>query len=102
MKITPVLVVEEIEPCLPFWVDRLGFQNVAQVPEGDSLGFVILVRDEGSGLDKERKRAAEAVIERTRTLAAIEATRRHAVASPVDESIATSSRRLIFLKRVCG
>jgi catechol 2,3-dioxygenase-like lactoylglutathione lyase family enzyme len=45
MKITPVLVVEEIEPCLPFWVDRLGFQNVAQVPEGDSLGFVILVRD---------------------------------------------------------
>jgi hypothetical protein len=42
MKITPVLVVEEIESCLPFWVDRMGFQNVAQVPEGDGIGFAIL------------------------------------------------------------
>jgi uncharacterized glyoxalase superfamily protein PhnB len=45
MKITPVLVVEQIEPCLPFWVQRLGFQNVAEVPDGDRLGFVMLVRD---------------------------------------------------------
>ncbi len=45
MKITPVLVVEEIEPCLPFWVERLGFQNVAEVPDGDRIGFVMLVRD---------------------------------------------------------
>jgi hypothetical protein len=45
MKITPVLVIEEIEPCLPFWVDRMGFQNVAQVPESDRIGFVMLVRD---------------------------------------------------------
>ena len=45
MKITPVLVVEEIEPCLPFWVDRMGFQNVGQAAEGDRIGFVMLVRD---------------------------------------------------------
>jgi hypothetical protein len=45
MKITPVLVVDEVESCLPFWVDRMGFQSVAQVPEGDRIGFVILVRD---------------------------------------------------------
>ena len=45
MKITPVLVVEEIEPCLPFWVERMGFQNVAEVPDGDRIGFVMLVRD---------------------------------------------------------
>jgi hypothetical protein len=45
MQITPVLVVEEIEPCLPFWVDRMGFQNVAELAEGDRIGFVILVRD---------------------------------------------------------
>jgi uncharacterized glyoxalase superfamily protein PhnB len=45
MKITPVLVVQEIEPCLPFWVERMGFQNVAEVPEGDRIGFVMLVRD---------------------------------------------------------
>jgi uncharacterized glyoxalase superfamily protein PhnB len=34
--------VEEIEPVLPFWIDRLGFERTAEVPEGDRLGFVIL------------------------------------------------------------
>jgi len=45
VKITPVLVVKEIEPCLPFWVDRMGFENLAQVPEGDKIGFVMLQRN---------------------------------------------------------
>ena len=44
-KLTPVVVVEAIEPVLPFWVDRLGFTKVAEVPEGDKIGFVILVKD---------------------------------------------------------
>lgn len=44
-RITPVLYVEEIEPVLPFWVDRLGFEKAAEVPEGDRLGFVILEKD---------------------------------------------------------
>ena len=44
-KLTPVLVVDEIEPCLPFWVDRLGFQKTVEVPEGSKLGFVILQKD---------------------------------------------------------
>ncbi|MDB4949749.1 MAG: hypothetical protein JWM27_2398 [Gemmatimonadetes bacterium] len=43
-KLTPVVYVEEIEPVLPFWVDRLGFEKVAEVPHGDALGFVILKR----------------------------------------------------------
>jgi len=42
VKITPVLFVEEIEPSLKFWVDRLGFEKAVEVPEGDKLGFVIL------------------------------------------------------------
>ena len=42
MQITANLIVEAIEPCLPFWVDRLGFEKIAEVPEGDRLGFVIL------------------------------------------------------------
>jgi hypothetical protein len=46
MKITPVLLVEEIEKSLPFWVERIGFTKVVEVPEGDKLGFVILVRDQ--------------------------------------------------------
>lgn len=41
MKITPVLVVPEIEPVLPLW-EALGFAKVAEVPHGDRLGFVIL------------------------------------------------------------
>jgi len=44
-KLSPVLVVDAIEPCLPFWTDRLGFTKLAEVPEGDALGFVILEKD---------------------------------------------------------
>jgi len=43
-KLSPVLYVEQIEPCLPFW-ERLGFSRTAEVPEGNALGFVILARD---------------------------------------------------------
>jgi uncharacterized glyoxalase superfamily protein PhnB len=43
-KLTPVIIVEEIEPCLPFWIERLGFQKTVEVPEGDKLGFVTLVK----------------------------------------------------------
>jgi uncharacterized glyoxalase superfamily protein PhnB len=44
LKVTPVVYVEEIEPVLPFWIDRFGFTVSAEVPEGDRLGFVILQR----------------------------------------------------------
>jgi hypothetical protein len=45
MKITPVLIVDKIEKSLPFWIERMGFAKTVDVPEGDRLGFVILVRD---------------------------------------------------------
>jgi hypothetical protein len=45
MKITPVLMVDEIEKSLPFWIDRMGFTKTVDVPEGDRLGFAIVVRD---------------------------------------------------------
>ena len=41
-KSTPVLVVDAIEPSLPFWQERLGFQRPAEVPDGERLGFVML------------------------------------------------------------
>lgn len=41
-KITPVLLVEEVEPCVRFWKERLGFEVAIEVPEGDKLGFVSL------------------------------------------------------------
>lgn len=46
-RITPVLLVEEIEPCVPFW-EALGFDKTADVMHEGRLGFVIL---EKSGLE---------------------------------------------------
>ncbi len=45
LRLTPVLMVDTIEPVLPFWVDKLGFKKTTEVPHGDHLGFVILERD---------------------------------------------------------
>jgi uncharacterized glyoxalase superfamily protein PhnB len=39
-RITPVLLVKEIEPIVPFWVDRLGFTKTIEVPGGNKLGFL--------------------------------------------------------------
>ena len=44
-KATPVLFVDSIEACLPLWQDRLGFERAMEVPEGEHLGFVLLVQD---------------------------------------------------------
>jgi uncharacterized glyoxalase superfamily protein PhnB len=41
-KLTPILRVENIEPHLDFWVNRLGFTKVMEVKEGEEVGFVIL------------------------------------------------------------
>lgn len=43
-KLTPVFVVDEIEPVLPLW-EALEFKRTAEVPEADLLGFVIFERD---------------------------------------------------------
>jgi uncharacterized glyoxalase superfamily protein PhnB len=37
--LAPVLVVDRIEPCLPFWVGRLGFAAENQVPGPDGALF---------------------------------------------------------------
>lgn len=47
MKVTPILFVEAIESCLPFWTDQLGFEKTVEVPEGNKIGFVILVHNGG-------------------------------------------------------
>lgn len=41
-KVTSILFAEEIEPCLKFWVERLGFEKTIDVPEGNKLAFAIL------------------------------------------------------------
>lgn len=44
-RITPILFAQEIEPCIQFWSERLGFQKTVEVPEGDKTGFAILEKD---------------------------------------------------------
>jgi uncharacterized glyoxalase superfamily protein PhnB len=41
-RVTAVLLVDQIEPCLNFWVDRLGFTKAGEVPDGNKLAFVML------------------------------------------------------------
>lgn len=43
--LTPILYVDAIEPCLPFWIEGLGFEVTISVPEGESLGFAAVARD---------------------------------------------------------
>jgi hypothetical protein len=38
-SLTPVLMVEEIEPVVAFW-EALGFVKTFEVPDGDSLAFI--------------------------------------------------------------
>lgn len=44
-QLTPVLVVDAVEPCLAFWVDRLGFEITTSVPGDDGLVFAIVAKD---------------------------------------------------------
>lgn len=67
-RISPVLFVAEVEPCVKFWVERLGFAARAQVPDGDKLAFAIvqkgdleLMYQSYASVAKDKGSAAEAV-----------------------------------------
>lgn len=45
LEITPILIVERIEPSLELWTKRLGFDQPVEVKHEGALGFVMLVRD---------------------------------------------------------
>ena len=44
-KITAILFAREIEPCISFWTEKLGFNKIVEVPEGETIGFVLLEKD---------------------------------------------------------
>src|SRR6266699_2539367 len=44
-KITPLLFAQEIEPCIKFWTERMGFEKTVEVPEGNKVGFVLLQKN---------------------------------------------------------
>jgi catechol 2,3-dioxygenase-like lactoylglutathione lyase family enzyme len=47
LRLTPVLIVDSVEPCLKFWVDRLGFKAENQVPGPDGTLVFASVDREG-------------------------------------------------------
>ena len=47
--LTPVLVVDQVEPCIQFWVERFGFTAANQVPGPD--GKLIFASVEKDGVE---------------------------------------------------
>ena len=41
-KLTPVIVVDRVDPCVEFWTGRLGFEITATVPHDGETGFAML------------------------------------------------------------
>lgn len=58
-KVTPLHVVEAIEPCLALWCGALGYQKVVEVPHGGRLGFVLLAGAAGAVMLQTRESLAE-------------------------------------------
>jgi uncharacterized glyoxalase superfamily protein PhnB len=48
-QLTPVLIVEAVEPCIKFWTDRLGFEVTNQVPGPD--GKLIFASVQKAGIE---------------------------------------------------
>jgi uncharacterized glyoxalase superfamily protein PhnB len=45
-SLAPVLIVDAVEPCLPFWTEQLGFAKDAEVPgPNGSLVFAIVKKN---------------------------------------------------------
>jgi uncharacterized glyoxalase superfamily protein PhnB len=69
-QLTPVLIVDAVEPCIRFWVDRLGFAVTNEVPGPDGklvfasvqLGAIeIMYQTRASVLDEQPGSAKELV-----------------------------------------
>ncbi len=61
-RLTPVLVVDAVEPCIAFWVDRLGFKAANQVPGPD--GKLVFASVEKDGVEIMYQTRASVVAER--------------------------------------
>jgi hypothetical protein len=44
-KLTPVLFVDTIEPCLSFWMERFGWTKTAEVPGERGINFAIVAKN---------------------------------------------------------
>jgi uncharacterized glyoxalase superfamily protein PhnB len=60
-RLTPVLVVERVEPCLHWWIERLGFTLKHQVGDDGALVFGCVEKD---GLEVMVQTRASVIAER--------------------------------------
>jgi uncharacterized glyoxalase superfamily protein PhnB len=60
-RLTPVMVVESVEACLPFWAERFGFTVANQVPGPD--GKLIFASAEKDGIEVMYQTRASVVAE---------------------------------------
>ena len=44
LKNTPIMIVESINPALPFWTEKMGFQKTAVFPEEGEPAFAMLIK----------------------------------------------------------
>lgn len=73
-RVTPVLFVEEVEPCLKFW-ESMGFHRAMEVPDGSSLAFAAVQKD---GTEIMYQSFASAMKDRSTSPASKERLRSHA------------------------
>jgi hypothetical protein len=57
-SVTPVLFVEQVPPTRDFF-KRVGFEATVEVPEGDRVGFALLVKDHAQLMIETRGNANE-------------------------------------------
>lgn len=61
-RLSPVLVVDSVEPCIAFWVDRFGFTATNQVPGPD--GKLVFASVEKDGIEIMYQTRASVLAER--------------------------------------
>ena len=61
-QLTPVMVVDRVEPCLAFWVDRFGFTVENQVPGPD--GALIFASAKQDGIEVMYQTRASVIADR--------------------------------------
>lgn len=61
-RLSPVLIVDSVEPCIAFWVDRFGFAATNQVPGPD--GTLVFASVEKDGIEIMYQTRASVLAER--------------------------------------
>jgi len=69
-RLTPVLVVERIEPALAFWTERFGFAKTNEVPGDD--GRLLFASLEKDGIELMYQTRASVVAERAEAAAELD------------------------------